>query len=642
MSQLRYKEYPNGKLYASDELSKSSKINLNDVNEKPVTVVLGEAVNMCEFSMSRESNLKNQMSLLASCKSAGILPKVSIYELKASRADTVTKDILLITGSYDEQMKYFEMFYLPKVESIFENLFHSQNWGIINPESSEGNVAQKGFGISSLDAFDNLLRKIRNGDYLVKRIVDNYKDLNYEIKTQSESIAGGNQSIHTPQKEQITTNGKSNKVNNSSPEVVQQTVSMQDPEKTRLTFKINSLKISQNYIYNTSSSNTQSSQKEFAASVGHKLLLANITIQNPTPYYLCFSSQQFDVVDGSNKSVYPKFCGAGISIIEKGVIQSTETKVNGPDEKPLLKYRGILSEGVSFLEWEISPGEKYEDTIVFEVDDNQQSLNLKFKSFDSPVVYTGEYPLQINFKSLIKFVKYPFKKNSSYMELTASHGYIFLVSKVEMINKSNNWIRLSSFHFSMLNETGEKIKATFYGAGDNVTESGMITSFTSNTNDANGNPERSISGGLSSNASFIEWQLGPNQSHEETLLYLIPSGTFKNAILQFSYLLGNGKLYQASSPVYLNEPGSSSATTSDCFIATAAFPENSGEVRILRKYRDTVLQEKSLGRLFISFYYTVSPVVASWIGKSLKRRSLTRILLQPFIKMAKVILNKKT
>src|SRR3989339_1267724 len=280
MSQLRYKEYPNGKLYASDELSKSSKINLNDVNEKPVTVVLGEAVNMCEFSMSRESNLKNQMSLLASCKSAGILPKVSIYELKASRADTVTKDILLITGSYDEQMKYFEMFYLPKVESIFENLFHSQNWGIINPESSEGNVAQKGFGISSLDAFDNLLRKIRNGDYLVKRIVDNYKDLNYEIKTQSESIAGENQSIHTPQKEQITTNGKSNKVNNSSPEVVQQTVSMQDPEKTRLTFKINSLKISQNYIYNTSSSNTQSSQKEFAASVGHKLLLANITIQN--------------------------------------------------------------------------------------------------------------------------------------------------------------------------------------------------------------------------------------------------------------------------------------------------------------------------------------------------------------------------
>jgi len=104
------------------------------------------------------------------------------------------------------------------------------------------------------------------------------------------------------------------------------------------------------------------------------LLLANITIQNPTPYYLCFSSQQFDVVDGSNKSVYPKFCGAGISIIEKGVIQSTETKVNGPDEKPLLKYRGILSEGVSFLEWEISPGEKYEDTIVFEVDDNQQKL----------------------------------------------------------------------------------------------------------------------------------------------------------------------------------------------------------------------------------------------------------------------------
>lgn len=171
MSQLRYKEYPNGKLYVSDELSKSSKITLNDVNGKLVTVVLGEAVQMCEFSMSRESNLKNQMSLLESCKSAGILPKVSIYELKASSANTVAKYILLITGSYDEQMKYFEMFYLSKVESIFEDLFHSQNWGLINPGSSEGNVAQKGFGISSLDSFDALLRKIRNGDYVVSRTV---------------------------------------------------------------------------------------------------------------------------------------------------------------------------------------------------------------------------------------------------------------------------------------------------------------------------------------------------------------------------------------------------------------------------------------------------------------------------------------
>ncbi len=168
MSQLRFKEYPNGKLYISDELLKTPTIKLNNVSGNQVIITLGEAVQMCEFPMRLESNLNNQISFLLSCKLHGILPKVYIYELKASHSIVSTNYILFITGSYNEQMKYFEMFYLPQAEEIFENRLHSQNWSLINPESSVGNIAQKGFGLSSMDSFDNLLRKIRNGDYIIK------------------------------------------------------------------------------------------------------------------------------------------------------------------------------------------------------------------------------------------------------------------------------------------------------------------------------------------------------------------------------------------------------------------------------------------------------------------------------------------
>lgn len=171
MSQLRIKEYPTGKLYISDELLKTHTLTLNDLKGNQMTVILGEAINLCKFSKRGERNLNNQIAFLSSCKSAGILPKVCIYELRANPPDSEAQHILIISGTYDDQIKYQEMFYLPKAESIFDNLFHSQDWSQINPESSVGNIAMKGYGLSSLDSFDALLRKIRNGDYVVSRTV---------------------------------------------------------------------------------------------------------------------------------------------------------------------------------------------------------------------------------------------------------------------------------------------------------------------------------------------------------------------------------------------------------------------------------------------------------------------------------------
>jgi hypothetical protein len=94
-----------------------------------------------------------------------------IYELSARTPNTSPQTILFITSSYDQLIKYFEMFYLPQAESIFQSLFNSQDWRIINAESSVGNVAQKGFGLTSLDSFDELLRKVKSGDYAVRKAI---------------------------------------------------------------------------------------------------------------------------------------------------------------------------------------------------------------------------------------------------------------------------------------------------------------------------------------------------------------------------------------------------------------------------------------------------------------------------------------
>jgi hypothetical protein len=168
---MKIKEYSNGKLYISDELEKSASITLKNVNGQQESIVLGEAVDLCKFSKRLESNLKNQVSFLISCRAAGIMPPVNVYELTAVSSGTVADSVLMITGSFDAQMKYYSMFYLPTAESIFEKLFHSKNWNLINAESSIGNVAQKGYGIISLDSFDDLIRRIKNGDYILTKII---------------------------------------------------------------------------------------------------------------------------------------------------------------------------------------------------------------------------------------------------------------------------------------------------------------------------------------------------------------------------------------------------------------------------------------------------------------------------------------
>ena len=71
-----------------------------------------------------------------------------------------------------------------------------------------------------------------------------------------------------------------------------------------------------------------------------------------------------------------------------------------------------------------------------------------------------------------------------------------------------------------------------------------------------------------------------------------------------------------------------------CFIATAAFGTPfAKEIKVLRNWRDDWLLKNKIGTIFVQLYYQFSPPIANNIRISNTKRSLTRKLLTPFIKI---------
>ncbi len=69
-----------------------------------------------------------------------------------------------------------------------------------------------------------------------------------------------------------------------------------------------------------------------------------------------------------------------------------------------------------------------------------------------------------------------------------------------------------------------------------------------------------------------------------------------------------------------------------CFIATAVYEDAfSPEVMALRKFRDQVLMPTTAGRLFVAFYYFVSPPLARWLKKHERARRPIRWLLDRIV-----------
>jgi len=69
-----------------------------------------------------------------------------------------------------------------------------------------------------------------------------------------------------------------------------------------------------------------------------------------------------------------------------------------------------------------------------------------------------------------------------------------------------------------------------------------------------------------------------------------------------------------------------------CYIATAVYGSyEAPEVRVLRRFRDEVLQNSSLGRLFISTYYKLSPPVAERLKGAQRSNHVVKSLLDRWV-----------
>jgi hypothetical protein len=93
-------------------------------------------------------------------------------------------------------------------------------------------------------------------------------------------------------------------------------------------------------------------------------------------------------------------------------------------------------------------------------------------------------------------------------------------------------------------------------------------------------------------------------------------------------------LAPAPDPAPVPTPSAAAAQSGGggCFIATAAFGSyQAPEVVLLQKFRDRILLTNEPGRLFVEFYYRVSPPIADFIGHDDSLRRAVRLSLMPLI-----------
>ena len=75
-----------------------------------------------------------------------------------------------------------------------------------------------------------------------------------------------------------------------------------------------------------------------------------------------------------------------------------------------------------------------------------------------------------------------------------------------------------------------------------------------------------------------------------------------------------------------------------CFVATASYGHDSGEVGLLCDFRDNVLFKSELGTAFVNAYYKLSPPVADFISEHEGLKATVRIALKPVIVVAEYAL----
>lgn len=68
-----------------------------------------------------------------------------------------------------------------------------------------------------------------------------------------------------------------------------------------------------------------------------------------------------------------------------------------------------------------------------------------------------------------------------------------------------------------------------------------------------------------------------------------------------------------------------------CFVATVVYGPDAFETNALRKWRDERLMSTAAGRLFIAFYYAMSPEIVAWIEGRPRALRIVRVVLNRFV-----------
>lgn len=78
---------------------------------------------------------------------------------------------------------------------------------------------------------------------------------------------------------------------------------------------------------------------------------------------------------------------------------------------------------------------------------------------------------------------------------------------------------------------------------------------------------------------------------------------------------------------------SSEEPTKTCFVATEIYGPSARELVILKCWRDSYLAQKCIGKLFITLYYKLGPVIARYISTNVSSKRLIKKLIDGLVKV---------
>lgn len=132
------------------------------------------------------------------------------------------------------------------------------------------------------------------------------------------------------------------------------------------------------------------------------------------------------------------------------------------------------------------------------------------------------------------------------------------------------------------------------------------------------------------NENTGEWQV-----LYDSVVY--PEDNYVSATVNHLTIFGWGAAAAAAAAAGAGSASSGGSTASYCFIATAAYgTPMADDVFTLRRFRDKYLMRNALGRQFVWNYYRYSPPIAKFISSRPLLKKITRFLLKPLVKFARV------